>query len=73
MRGIVKQFPGVRPLEGVDLDVRAGEGHCLLGRNGAGTSTLIKTLAGARQPDEGTVTVGGREGDPPEPAGPGQP
>ncbi|MEO3810844.1 sugar ABC transporter ATP-binding protein [Sphaerisporangium sp. B11E5] len=61
MRGIVKQFPGVRALDGVDLDVRAGEVHCLLGQNGAGKSTLIKILAGAHQPDEGTITFGGQE------------
>lgn len=59
MKGIVKQFPGVRALDGVDLDVRAGEVHCLLGQNGAGKSTLIKVLAGVHQPDEGTVTFGG--------------
>ena len=53
MHGIVKQFPGVRALDGVDLDVRAGEVHCLLGQNGAGKSTLIKVLAGAHRPDEG--------------------
>ncbi|MBE3016278.1 sugar ABC transporter ATP-binding protein [Microbispora sp. NEAU-D428] len=61
MRGIVKQFPGVRALNGVDLDVRAGEVHCLLGQNGAGKSTLIKTLAGAHQPDEGTIVFDGAE------------
>ncbi|MEI4270409.1 sugar ABC transporter ATP-binding protein [Klenkia sp. LSe6-5] len=55
MRGIVKTFPGVRALGGVDLDVRAGEVHCLLGQNGAGKSTLIKVLAGAHQPDEGEI------------------
>jgi ribose transport system ATP-binding protein len=55
MHGIVKQFPGVRALDGVDLDVRAGEVHCLLGQNGAGKSTLIKVLAGAHQPDAGTI------------------
>ena len=56
VRGIVKRFPGVRALDGVDLDVRAGEVHCLLGQNGAGKSTLIKVLAGAHQPDAGEVT-----------------
>ncbi|MCV2488354.1 sugar ABC transporter ATP-binding protein [Geodermatophilus sp. YIM 151500] len=56
MHGIVKQFPGVRALDGVDLDVRAGEVHCLLGQNGAGKSTLIKVLAGAHQPDGGRIS-----------------
>ena len=67
MHGIVKQFPGVRALGGVDLDVRPGEVHCLLGQNGAGKSTLIKVLAGAHQPDEGRITWRGepvRLGDP---------
>lgn len=59
MRDIVKQFPGVRALDGVDLDVRAGEVHCLLGQNGAGKSTLIKVLAGAHQPDSGEVLMNG--------------
>ncbi|MCW2823142.1 MAG: sugar transporter ATP-binding protein [Aeromicrobium sp.] len=55
MRGIVKEFPGVRALDGVDLAIRAGEVHCLLGQNGAGKSTLIKVLAGAHGVDEGTI------------------
>ena len=55
MRGIVKTFPGVRALDGVDLDVRPGEVHCLLGQNGAGKSTLIKVLAGAHRPDQGDI------------------
>ncbi|MFD5567709.1 sugar ABC transporter ATP-binding protein [Streptomyces cadmiisoli] len=55
MSGITKSFPGVRALDGVDLDVQAGEVHCLLGQNGAGKSTLIKVLAGAHQPDDGTI------------------
>ncbi|NEN80235.1 sugar ABC transporter ATP-binding protein [Nocardioides zeae] len=61
MRGIVKQFPGVRALDGVDLLVRAGEVHCLLGQNGAGKSTLIKTVAGVNQPDEGSLHWLGEE------------
>src|SRR4051794_32952023 len=61
MHGIVKQFPGVRALDGVDLDVRAGEVHCLLGQNGAGKSTLIKVLAGAHQPDAGAISWRGEQ------------
>lgn len=56
MSGITKSFPGVRALDGVDLEVEAGEVHCLLGQNGAGKSTLIKVLAGAHQPDGGAIT-----------------
>jgi ribose transport system ATP-binding protein len=56
MSGITKSFPGVRALDGVDLEVQAGEVHCLLGQNGAGKSTLIKVLAGAHQPDSGEIT-----------------
>ncbi|MFI7609672.1 sugar ABC transporter ATP-binding protein [Nonomuraea terrae] len=67
MQGIVKQFPGVRALDGVDLDVRAGEVHCLLGQNGAGKSTLIKVLAGVHQPDEGTIQFDGKEVRPTSP------
>jgi ribose transport system ATP-binding protein len=55
MRGIVKEFPGARALDHVDLEVRAGEVHCLLGQNGAGKSTLIKVLSGAHQPDDGEL------------------
>ncbi|MDZ5619736.1 sugar ABC transporter ATP-binding protein [Nocardioides bizhenqiangii] len=61
MRGIVKEFPGVRALGGVDLSVRSGEVHCLLGQNGAGKSTLIKTLAAAYRPDAGSIYWAGEE------------
>jgi ribose transport system ATP-binding protein len=63
MRGIVKDFPGVRALDGVDLDVQPGEVHCLLGQNGAGKSTLIKVLAGAHRPDAGTLHWRGEDVD----------
>ncbi|WP_138907078.1 sugar ABC transporter ATP-binding protein [Streptomyces chryseus] len=56
MSGITKSFPGVRALDGVHLEVQAGEVHCLLGQNGAGKSTLIKVLAGVHQPDGGEIT-----------------
>ena len=62
MTGIVKEFPGVRALDGVDLDVRPGEVHCLLGQNGAGKSTLIKVLSGFHQPEDGHDHLG-RPGD----------
>ncbi len=61
MKGIVKEFPGVRALDGVDLEVRAGEVHCLLGQNGAGKSTLIKVLSGAHQPDDGVIVWQGEQ------------
>jgi ribose transport system ATP-binding protein len=61
LAGVVKTFPGVRALDGVDLDIMPGEVHCLLGQNGAGKSTLIKILAGAHQPDTGTLTLRGEQ------------
>ena len=61
MRGIVKSFPGVQALRGVDLALRSGEVLALLGENGAGKSTLMKVLGGAHRADEGTLAIDGRE------------
>jgi ribose transport system ATP-binding protein len=59
IEGAAKRYGGVRALDGVDLSVRAGEIHALLGENGAGKSTLMKVLAGAVQPDGGSMWLDG--------------
>jgi ribose transport system ATP-binding protein len=61
LEGISKLFPGVQALEGISLDLKAGEVHVLLGENGAGKSTLVKILAGEYTPDSGRIFVGDRE------------
>jgi len=61
MKGIYKAFPGVQALQDVDLEVREGEVHVLLGENGAGKSTLIKILSGAYRKDAGHVLLNGKE------------
>ena len=60
MRGISKSFPGAQALCDVDLDIRRGEVHVLLGENGAGKSTLIKILTGVYQPDAGRILFKGQ-------------
>src|SRR6058998_2227490 len=67
MKGIGKTFPGVKALQGVNLTVREGQVHALLGENGAGKSTLIKILSGAYTKDEGQIFF---EGKPVEIRGP---
>ncbi len=54
-----KDYPGVRALRGVSMDLRRGEVHALVGENGAGKSTLIRILSGDVRPDGGTLSVGG--------------
>jgi inositol transport system ATP-binding protein len=61
MRGIEKSFPGVRALDGVDLDVGAAEIHAFIGENGAGKSTLLKILSGALLPDAGSIHFDGAD------------
>lgn len=57
---LVKSYPGVQALQGVDFTVAAGEVRALLGKNGAGKSTLVKILSGAAAPDSGNLSVGGQ-------------
>lgn len=61
MLGISKQFPGVLALNGVDLKVKPGSVHALMGENGAGKSTLMKCLFGMCQPDCGKILLDGEE------------
>lgn len=58
--GILKRFPGVFALKGVNFELREGEVHVLVGANGAGKSTLVKVLAGVYQPDAGQIFLDGR-------------
>lgn len=61
MKGIDKTFPGVHALDHVDLEVRSGEVHALMGENGAGKSTLMKVLTGIYSKDSGTIIYEGKE------------
>ncbi|SCX97923.1 sugar ABC transporter ATP-binding protein [Butyrivibrio sp. INlla14] len=60
MRGIKKEFPGVKALQNVDFSLNKGEIHALMGENGAGKSTLIKVLTGVYGKDGGTISLQGK-------------
>ena len=61
MKGIFKDFDGVRALQDVSLKVKPGEIHALMGENGAGKSTLIKILSGALKADAGEIFIKGKK------------
>ncbi|GHU72867.1 hypothetical protein AGMMS49992_09780 [Clostridia bacterium] len=60
MTDISKVFPGVKALDNVQFELRAGEIHALIGENGAGKSTFIKTLTGVHKPDGGEILLDGK-------------
>ena len=60
LEGVTKRFPGVIANDSVNLEIRPGEVHVLLGENGAGKSTLIGMLSGLQQPDAGRILIDGK-------------
>src|SRR5689334_17201332 len=67
LTNILKSFGPTVALDGVDLELRAGEVHALIGENGAGKSTLMNVIAGSLQPDQGTMEINGQPYSPSNP------
>ncbi len=67
IKGVTKNFPGVIAIDKVDLDIKQGEVHVLVGQNGAGKSSLVKLLCGVYQPDEGEILFEGKKYHPQRP------
>lgn len=63
IQGLHKSFPGVTALDDINLDIRTGEVHALLGENGAGKSTLVKIISGVYRRDQGIIRYEGTERD----------
>ncbi|MDY6222273.1 MAG: ATP-binding cassette domain-containing protein [Candidatus Alectryocaccobium sp.] len=61
MKGICKFFPGVKALNGVNLNLKKKSVHALCGENGAGKSTLMKVLSGVYRPDDGELWIDGKK------------
>lgn len=61
LKNIVKTFPGVLALNGIDFQLNSGEIHAICGENGAGKSTLMKVVCGVHKPDRGSIWVNGKE------------
>ncbi len=61
MNGITKEFPGVKALDNVDLEIREGEIHAIVGENGAGKSTLMNILSGVYSPSSGSLEFNGKK------------
>lgn len=61
LAGVTKRYPGIIANDSIDMEIRAGEVHVLLGENGAGKSTLVSMLSGLQQPDDGHILIDGIE------------
>ena len=61
IKGLCKSFPGVQALDSVDISIREGEVHALVGENGAGKSTFIKVITGVHQAEEGEIFINGEK------------